>query len=48
MINRGGGAEMADLAPRPASMSPRVDQIAMSPPANVKTRDWLTSTSPSD
>ena len=46
VISTGAGADSAVLAPRPASISPFDDQIKMSPPPNVKTRDSLTSKLP--
>jgi hypothetical protein len=35
----GGGAEIADFRPAPRIDVPTVDQIAMSPPRSVNTRD---------
>ena len=40
-VMTGGGAEIAVFAPRPASISPLVDQIRMLPPSAAKMRDVL-------
>src|SRR5450830_741171 len=43
---KGGGAEVAVLEPLPASISPMVDQVKISPPATVNILDCATSTLP--
>lgn len=45
VVTSGAVVERAVLAPRPASMSPTVDQMISSPPTKVRMRDWLTTTS---